>query len=174
MASLKLQLPSGVRARTAAGHQAAVNEAVLILRGPDSLWPVDTGRSKRAWRVIGSGWGATIFNPLRYASFVEKRGGWRHGRRTGPNPAKRTLRRNVKKLNKAALVGTALPGSIEAGSTRPDILSAFLARATIEADETLYSTYLAIAVRQNRRGLGIIRPLELLRRERAMRERAQR
>ena len=72
MADLVVPLPRQARlaaGRSAAAHQAAVDESVAALKAPGSAWPVDTGRSKRAWRRLGSGNEAEIYNPVPYASF---------------------------------------------------------------------------------------------------------
>ena len=165
MASLTVPLPAGVQPRTARQQQNAANEAVKILRGPQSLWPVDTGRSKRAWRVIGSGRTARVFNPVRYASFVEARG----GKDTGPYPARRTLERHVGRIRRA--MGSA--HEVRAGSTRPGIVAAAQRRAALEQEAGLYDIYLALANRQNRRGRGPLRrPASLRALERRIRERA--
>ena len=51
-------------------------DSAAYLRGPSSLWPVDTGRSKRAWRYQrGSGQTITDICGVEYASFVEARTG---------------------------------------------------------------------------------------------------
>ena len=97
MAALTVPLPAEIVALAAgqpAAVQAAVDEAVRILRSPTlSLWPVNTGRSRRAWRRLGSGATSRIFNPLSYASFIERR----------KSPAKRTLARHAAKLRAAAM-----------------------------------------------------------------------
>lgn len=64
----------------------AGREAVKVLRGPSSIWPVKTGRSKRAFRFT---WDAgarrvTIINSVSYAVYVEGRMG---------QPARATLLR---------------------------------------------------------------------------------
>ena len=74
MGSLTVQLPSVIRAGVRDNeedYERACIAAAKVLRGPTSLWPVSTGRSKRAWRTVGKGFRCRIFNPLTYASFVE-------------------------------------------------------------------------------------------------------
>lgn len=65
--------------------QAVVDAAVDLLKGGSSDWPVDTGRSKRAWRRIGSGLSSEVHNPVRYAAAVEGKNGY---------PARNTLDNN--------------------------------------------------------------------------------
>jgi len=110
---------------------------VELLRGPNSLWPVDTGRSKRAWRRLGSGLGSQVFNPLRYASYVEALNG---------EPARKTLRRNRRVLRRAAR--RALVGAPT--GTRRGILDAFAARAALEEQAELYEVYAALRAAQGR------------------------
>lgn len=57
-----------------AAHEAACDAAVRALKSAASKWPADTGRSKRAWRVVGSGYGAVIYNPLDYSEFYRDAG----------------------------------------------------------------------------------------------------
>ncbi|MCY4121044.1 MAG: hypothetical protein OXG72_09015 [Acidobacteria bacterium] len=137
MASLTVPLPPRLGIVTAAGHQAAVDAAVELLRSSKSLWPVDTGRSKRAWRRLGSGWNSQIFNPLRYASFVEALNG---------RPARKTLDRNRSILRRAARRALV----IAPVGTRSDILDAFAARAVLEEQAELYSVYAALRAAQGR------------------------
>lgn len=79
MAALTVRLPSSVEAAASTAgplvYQAVVDEAVDTLKGSDSLWLVDTGRSKRAFRRTGSGYSSRVYNPVRYASFVEGKNG---------------------------------------------------------------------------------------------------
>ena len=85
MGTLTLALPARVSALSRifpSVHEAGVREAVRVLRGIDSRWPSESGESKAAWRVRGSGSFAQIYNPKRYASFVEA--GY-------PNPKTRNL-----------------------------------------------------------------------------------
>ena len=131
MASLTVSLPPpAVAAATDAdGYQNAADAAVTLLRGNRSLWPVDTGRSKRAWRRIGSGYSSEIFNPLRYASYVEA---------LNRQPAETTLARNVARLVEAARQ----PSMFAAPEgTRAGILEAFLRRAALETAEDVYGQY---------------------------------
>ena len=54
------------------GREAACDIGVNALRGPDSRWPVDTGRSKRAWQRLGNQSTSRIHNPAFYASYAEQ------------------------------------------------------------------------------------------------------
>ena len=140
MPSITIPLPARIQRLTATNgmaRQNAVDEAIRLLRGPRSLWPVDTGRSKRAWRRLGSGLSSQIFNPLRYASYVE-----RFSRRS----ARRTLQANQNALREAAQRTTIQ----EPDSTRAGILEAFSRRAILEQDEGVRNLYVAALLTQRR------------------------
>jgi len=77
----------GPRAR-----QAAVDEAVAVLRGPTSSVPVKTGRLKRSFRRLGLGAAAMVYSPVPYASFHREK-------------AVRTLNNHVQRIIRAARRG---------------------------------------------------------------------
>ena len=96
MPALAVPLPKSINRlvlRYPAAREAVVDEAVRILRSRRSLWPVATGRSIRAFRRTGTGSAARIYNPVRYASYVEARN----------KPAERTLERFKSRLRTTAL-----------------------------------------------------------------------
>lgn len=139
MAALVLPLPPTVERVLIVnpeGRQAAVDAAVRALRGSRSLWPVDTGRSKRAWRRLGSGERSMVYNPLSYTSYVEAQNG---------NPGALTLRRHAAGISASALSTV----RIESRPHDTEIRRAARERERIETDEDLYAQYLA-----NRRRLG--------------------
>ena len=71
---LTIGLPANVErvARTSpAAREAACDAAVRALKAPRSQWRVDTGRSKRAWRRLGSGRTSRVYNPVNYARYLE-------------------------------------------------------------------------------------------------------
>ena len=164
MAALELSLPSSIRAvaATPAAWQNAVDAAVRLLRGPRSLWPVDTGRSKRAWRRLGSGLQSIIYNPLSYASYVEGRNG---------RPAERTLRNNVGTIRRAAretLTATRQEIQVEG---RLGVLTAAAARERLEQGADLYSLF---AANRNLRGRAPRIPRRIRDLEARLRRRASR
>lgn len=143
MATLTLDLPAAVARRMpdAAAYEAAVDAMINVLRDKAAgKWPVDTGRSLRAWRRIGSGYASQAFNPLRYASFAAKRARWRWP--AGNNP----------RLIQAGLAAAGRELRTRAG-TRSGILSAARRRREIETAMGRYRTYLehVIATDQRRR-----------------------
>ena len=95
MSAVALSLPPSVQRRVrplgARAYEAAVDAGVKAIR-EGSRWPVDTGRSLRAWRRTGSGYSSRLYNPVSYASYVEGKGG----------PAASTLRSSTSKMIAAA------------------------------------------------------------------------
>lgn len=97
MPSLILPLPRGTQTIVTAnpeGRQPAVDAGVEYLKGPKSKWPVRTGRSKAAWQRRGSGTSSQVYNPVDYASYVE---------RFNNEPGTRTLRNASGRMRAAAL-----------------------------------------------------------------------
>ena len=155
MADLEVPLPAAVRGlaqRSPDAYQNVVDAAVRLLRGPRSLWPVDTGRSKRAWRRIGSGYSSVVYNPLHYASFVEDQQG---------RPAARTLQRFVGVLRRAARNVLTETDAERQAEALLGIRTAVAARERLEADRGVLSRYFELYLVRGRaplipRGLRII------------------
>ena len=147
-------------------REAAVDEAVHLLQGPDSEWPVDTGRSKRAWRRIGRGNRATLYNPVSYAAPVEARNG---------RPARRTLAKHAGRLAAVAQAArqTGVGGAAATERTLEHlerILRAYAARGRYEEAAGVLDLYMAELARQGRRSPRIPKHLRLL--DRKIRRRA--
>lgn len=76
----------GVSEGDLTGEAAAAVESILRAIGDNveeviySVWPVDTGRSLRAWRVFTEGLFLVIQNPVEYASWVHPAGTARRGK----------------------------------------------------------------------------------------------
>jgi len=106
MAAIVLLLPPRVVAyigtlpprRRGRANMAAVDEGVRLLKAPASRWPVDTGRSKRAFYRSGTGINAKIRNPTSYASYVEAK----------TSKGRRTLAAGVRQMLQAARDAAAL------------------------------------------------------------------
>lgn len=150
MPALRVELPRRVQAtvRTAAGWAAAVDEAVEMLRSRQSRWPVDTGRSKRAWRRTGEGWSASVYNPLSYSSYVEAQ---------NRSPVRRTLEANSARLIRAARAVELNPSLAQTAAERrtrglQEVRRAAAARERIEAADGQYRRYLDLFRAAGRRG----------------------
>lgn len=144
MPAVYVPLPAPARlaaGRSGVAFEAVVDEAVRILKGPRSRWPVDTGRTKRAWRRIGSGLNSQIYNPLHYASYVERRG----------RPAARTLQLALPRLLVAARRGAPLTARRRSGESLEDVLVAQKLRQLGETERRLYRQYYRRYREQRRR-----------------------
>ena len=141
MGALAVPLPNVVE--TAArrlgprAYEAVVDEAVRLLKSPASLWPVDTGRSKRAFRRTGTGFQSRVYNPVRYASYVEEQ---------NRRPAARTLAANTTRLVVAAgRPSLVSPTATErAAEHRQNLVRSLAARERLEADQRLYERYVTL------------------------------
>lgn len=145
-------LPRSVE-RLVDGHpgvrQRVVDEAVRILRGRRSLWPIRTGRSIRGFRRSGSGATSRIFNPVRYASYVEEQ---------NRRPAERTIARARGRLE--ALARRLRDATVRRGrdtdralDARAAVIRAAQIRRDVEISNELYQEYLLnlLAFRRSRR-----------------------
>ncbi|MDE0004598.1 MAG: hypothetical protein OXQ29_18060 [Rhodospirillaceae bacterium] len=152
MAALVVLLPRSVE-RLVDGHpgvrQRVVDEAVRILRGRRSLWPIRTGRSIRGFRRTGSGADSRIYNPVRYASYVEEQ---------NRRPAERTLRAARSRLEALArrLRDATARRDRDTGralDARAAIIRAAEIRRDVEISNDLYQEYLVnlLAFRRRRR-----------------------
>lgn len=167
MGALTVALPDRVdaSARNAGpdAYQKVVDAAVDILKSGASRWPVDTGRSKRAFRRTGSGFSSRVYNPVRYASFVE--GKMR-------DPAKKTLAASVSRLLRVA--ADASPARSREENQRrhaAELVRAFTARQVLE-DVTDLRGYYVAALRRNRGRVRIPASVRAL--DRRIRRRASR
>ena len=161
------QFPRSVQRAVAAqpdpalAQESVMDEAVRVMRGPSSFWPVATGRSKRAWRVTGSGLFSRLYNPTRYASFVE----------ASPHiqprqPARATLRRFARRLVRAARRGQPLTGQQRRQDRRLAILEAAGVRQQLEE---VLSVRERLFVPLRRRQRGVVRtPREVRELQRAI------
>ena len=118
------------------GREAACDIGVNALRGPDSRWPVDTGRSKRAWQRLGNQSTSRIHNPAFYASYAEQ--GIPSPRTRGA--ARRTLARAAPRMRRAAQ-RSGLVTVDRAGESRADIIAAGRRRQRAERDAQLFQEY---------------------------------
>ena len=100
---------SSARHRKRVLHEVAVQSA-KTLRGNRSLWPVDTGRSKRGFYVAANS--SVIRNRAPYAVYVERLGRTRAGAR----PAQRTVQREFSRIVRRANRG--LPANLRISGVR--------------------------------------------------------
>ena len=152
MAALVVLLPRSVERLTngyPSVRQQVVDEAVNILRGRRSLWPIRTGRSIRGFRRTGSGADSRVYNPVSYASYVEEQ---------NRRPAERTLARARGRLEALArrLRGATVRRERDtdrAIDARAAIIRAAEIRRDVEISNQLYQEYLAnlLAYRRRRR-----------------------
>ena len=168
MSAVALSLPPSVQRRVrplgARAYEAAVDAGVKAIR-EGSRWPVDTGRSLRAWRRTGSGYSSRLYNPVSYASYVEGKG----------SPAASTLRSSTSKMIAAARrhANTQSPRVNERAAERGlEVLRAAAARARGEEQEQLYLLFLEQRRLQGRRAPRIPARIRLL--DRRIRQRAAR
>ena len=131
-------------------REAAVDEAVDLLTGPSSRWPVDTGRSKRAFRRSGSGTSSRVYNPVRYASFVEAQ---------MSRPAYRTLTSNEERLMRAARRAESRSRGERSQQSADRIIAARNRRAAAEEEAGIYDLYEANLARAGRRAPPIPRAI---------------
>ena len=98
MATITVPLPARVQSfiRTPEDQEIACDAAVRLLKAPGSLWPVATGRSKGAWRCVGSGFNRRVNNPVFYSSYVEAQNG---------RPARATLNAGASSIINAITAG---------------------------------------------------------------------
>ena len=142
MAALSLPLPTRAEAiaqRSGEARAAACDRGVDALRGRNSRWPVDTGRSKRAWQRVGNEATSEIFNPLHYASFVED---GIPNKRTR-NAGRRTLNAAEPQIVRAARAGPGSAAAERSALSREAILQAAAARERLEEEQKLYDQYVA-------------------------------
>lgn len=140
MPALAVPLPKSINrlvARYPAAREAVVDEAVRVLRSRSSFWPVATGRSIRAFRRSGSGSSSRVYNPVRYASYVEARN----------KPAERTLQRFRDRLRRVALEARNDPNIRRSEADRAqeatlNIIRAAAARQRWQEANALYELYL--------------------------------
>ena len=142
--TLTLPLPPAVEraaSRSGPARAAACDAGVRALRGSASRWRVDTGRSKRAWRRIGTGPTSRVFNPLHYARYLED--GIPDPSSAGLGAA--TLHDAAPQMTSAArsALATETSRSARSAESRAGIRRARTERARIEIDEELYERYLA-------------------------------
>ena len=167
MGALAVPLPSRVerdaRAAGPTAYQKVVDAAVDVLKGGGSRWPVDTGRSKRAFRRTGSGFGSRVYNPVSYASFVEAK---------NSNPAKKTLAKATQRLIKVAADSTPARTREQLQEQHAgELVRAFTARQILEDAVDLRKLYVA-SLRRNRGRVRIPRAVSQL--DRRIRRRASR
>ena len=142
MGALAVPLPKSVLRLVATSPYArekVIDEAVHILRSRNSLWPVKTGRSIRGFRRTGSGGTSRIYNPVRYASYVERR---------NRQPAVRTLMKYRDRLVAVAKKARTTPGKRLTPADRQQqqllsLIRSFAAQRNEEQFTALYSLYLA-------------------------------
>ena len=166
-----LFMPLPTRAEQAArrspqARAAAVDAGVAALKAPSSWWPVDTGRSKRAWRRIGTGNSSRIYNPLHYASYAEDQSN---------QAARRTLNAAEPKLVRAARLATGPETSRQERSALHllEIRRAGAARERLEDAEGVYQLYADVfTAAGSRRGPLIPASIRLI--DRLIRRRASR
>ena len=166
-----LTMPLPPRAEQAArrspqARAAAVDAAVAALKSASSHWPVDTGRSKRAWRRVGTGNSSRIYNPLHYASYVEDQ---------QDQPARRTLNAAEPKLVRAARLaaGPEATSSERSALHLLEIRRATAARERLEDAEGVYRLYADVfTAAGSRRGPLIPASIRLV--DRLIRRRASR
>ena len=140
MPAIAVPLPRSVERLVSeypAAREAVVDLAVEILRSRSSLWPVQTGRSIRAFRRSGSGATSRVYNPVSYASYVEARG----------KPAERTLRRSKGRLERLAREVRQRPRARRTDAERTleatqNIIRALATRRRWEEANAVYNLYL--------------------------------
>ena len=163
MPAVVVPLPAVVERaiRTPKQREAACEAAVQVLKSGRSLWPVDTGRSKRAWAVSGRGSRARVRNPTFYSSYVEARNG---------RPAAKTLSRYSSLLLAAVDIGAVRGAAVRSQHAQARLRSNLNARIDAEAATGLYERFLQLAALQGRRKLGVRETAELRRLRRRIRE----
>ena len=140
MGALAVPLPPKVEQavrRYPRARELSCDIGVRSLKGSNSRWPVDTGRSKRAFRRTGTLGTSRIYNPVSYASFVEAR---------NDQPAKETLRSSQAAMLTAVRKEKLKPTSSPTDVVRQqehflNILNAYAKRGTLEANRSLLELY---------------------------------
>ena len=146
---LTVRLPPAVDriARTSpAAREAACDAAVKALKAARSQWPVDTGRSKRAWRRLGRGSTSRVYNPVNYAKYIEAGTPSRQTRRA----AARTLFQASPALQRAARSQRRSSASQRRTEHRRYIERAAKGRQARETSAELYLRYAAERGRRRR------------------------